>query len=162
LHASYAAGLDPELIGKEKARLEEVCGFPIRRNRHHYLAWREVEDGWALARAGIDWDSTLGYADVAGFRLGVCHPIPLFDPVRMRPFGIQEHALIVMDATFRDPNYMGLTETQAAACCKRLIDQTRQHQGEFVMLWHNDSFCPRPGSYLPRLYACLLAELTSG
>ena len=162
LHASYAAGMDPELISKEKARLEEVCGFPIRRNRHHYLAWREVEDGWALARAGIDWDSTLGYADAAGFRLGVCHPIPLFDPIRMRLFGIEEHPLVVMDGTLSDPRYMGLGETEATVCCKRLLDETRQFEGEFVVLWHNSSFRSRPGSYLQRLYVRLLAELASG
>jgi hypothetical protein len=154
--------MDPELISKEKARLEEVCGFPIRRNRHHYLAWREVEDGWALARAGIDWDSTLGYADAAGFRLGVCHPIPLFDPVGMRPFGIEEHPLIVMDRTLSNPRYMGLSETEATAYCKRLVDETRQFEGEFVALWHNNSFGSQAGSYLQQLYVRLLAELASG
>jgi hypothetical protein len=54
----------------------------------HYLAFREIEDGWALAKAGLDWDASLGYPDAAGFRLGVCHPIPLFDPVARRPLGI--------------------------------------------------------------------------
>lgn len=154
LHASYEAGLHPELIAQEKARLEEACGFPIRHNRHHYLAWREIEDGWALARAGIDWDSTLGYADVAGFRLGVCRPIQLFDPISLKPFGIEEHPLIAMESSLSLPRYMGLSEDEAFDHCKRLLDRTRKHNGEFIILWHNTLFL---SSYHSRLYRRLLA-----
>ncbi len=78
-----------------------------------------MEDGWALAAAGIDWDSTLGYSDMAGFRLGVCHAIPLFDPVRLEPMGVEEHPLIVMDCTLNWPQYMGLDEEGAFEQCMR-------------------------------------------
>jgi hypothetical protein len=156
LHASYQAGMHPGLIAQEKAVLEEVCGTTIRRSRHHFLAWREIEDGWALAKAGIDWDATLGYADVPGFRLGVCHPIPLFDPVKMEPMGITEHPLIVMDSTLSDPKYMNLSDEDAFSCCETLMDQTRKHRGEFVILWHNTSFAPEAGNYHPGLYRWLL------
>jgi hypothetical protein len=159
LHTSYNAGLNPELIEKEKLALEEVCGFKIRHNRHHYLAWREVEDGWALSRVGIKWDSTLGYADVSGFRLGVCRPIELFDPIRMEPFGIEEHPLIIMDGTLSE--YMNCEEDEAFEYCRRLIAQTRKHNGEFVMLWHNDRLARGSNSYHPRLYRKLLEELSA-
>ena len=159
LHTSYEAGLQPELIAREKAILEDVCGFPIHRNRHHYLSWREVEDGWALTQAGINRDSSLGYADVAGFRLGVCRPIPLFDPIKMQPFGIEEHPLIVMDCTLSRNDYMNLKEEEALNYCRSLIDQTRKHGGEFVMLWHNTMFSPEQSNYHPRLYLKLYDEL---
>ena len=161
LHASYAAGLEPARIADERATLEGVCGFPIRRNRHHYLGWREIEDGRRLARAGIRWDATLGYADVAGFRLGVCHPIPLFDPIAVQPLGIEEHPLIVMDGTLRSASYMGLSESAAFACCQRLIAATRRHRGEFVLLWHDTSLARTRGNYLPRLYRRLLGALAA-
>lgn len=159
LHTSYEAGLHPELIEKEKLALEALCGFSIRHNRHHFLTWREVEDGRALARAGLNWDSTLGYADVAGFRLGVCHPIELFDPIRMEPFGIEEHPLTVMDGTLS--GYMHFEEDEAFEYCRRLIAQTRKHNGEFLMLWHNDRLASRPNNYHPRLYRRLLEELSA-
>lgn len=157
LHASYEASIHPELIAEEKARLEEVCGFPIRRNRHHFLAWREIEDGRELTKAGINWDATLGYADVAGFRLGVCHPIPLFDPIRMRPMGIEEHPLIVMDRSLSHSNYMNLSEKEALSYCEKLMDETRKHNGEFVVLWHSNALDDRRGNYHRRLYRKLLA-----
>jgi hypothetical protein len=159
LHTSYEAGIRPELIAEEKATLEEVCGFPVYHNRNHYLTWREIENGWALAKAGINRDSSLGYADVAGFRLGVCRPIPLFDPVKMQLFGIEEHPLIVMDCTLSNANYMNLNEEEAFSYCQRLIDQTRMHHGEFVMLWHNTMFVPEQNNYHPKLYQRLLHEL---
>lgn len=155
LHASYAAGICADLIATEKKRLEEVCGFPINRNRHHFLAWREVEDGWALGKAGINWDATLGYADVAGFRLGVCHPIPIFDPIRMEAQGIEEHPLIVMDKTLSDERYMGLGPDEAIRYSRRLLDQTRRYNGEFVVLWHTETFGLATESWLSAVYASM-------
>lgn len=162
LHPSHDAGEHPELIAHEKARLEEICGFPVRRSRFHFLGFREIEHGWALANAGIDWDSSLAYAARAGFRLAVCHPIPLFDPVQMRPFGIEEHSLIVMDRSLSHPKAMALDETAAFECCRRLIQQTRKHNGEFVALWHNKKLAPAPGNYHPTLYRRLVTELVAG
>jgi hypothetical protein len=156
LHASYQAGMHPELVAQEKDRLEEASGLPIRRNRHHYLAWREIEDGWRLREAGIDWDSTLGYADVAGFRLGVCHPIPLFDPATMRPFEIEEHPLIFMDTTLHDPSYMGLDAQAAFDYCRRLILQTAKYRGELVILWHTNTPAGIGRMYHLALYRRLL------
>jgi len=160
LHSSYSAGTDPALIAGEKAALEKVCGFRINRNRHHYLRWREVEDGWAMARAGIDWDSTLCYPDAAGFSLGVCRPIPLFDPVTLKPFGIEEHPLLVMDCTLSRVEFMGLSQDEAFEYCRGLIAQTRKHNGEFVALWHNTILVMEAEYHLP-LYQRILNELCS-
>lgn len=162
LHTSYAASMNPAWIAEEKKSLEAFCGVPIRRNRFHALAWTEVAHGWHLANAGVDWDSTLGFADVAGFRLGACHPIPLFDPVKLRLFGIEEHPLIVMDCSLDSPHYMALGEEQAFQYCKGLLDQTKKHQGEFVLLWHNNAFSLRSGTYYLTLYLRLLAEAAAG
>jgi hypothetical protein len=162
LHPSYSSGKRPELIADEKQRLERNCGTPVRYSRFHYLAWREIEDGYALADAGITDDYTLGYADVAGFRLGVCRPIPLFDPVRCQPMGIREHPLIVMDVVLSAADRMALNENSAFQYCKQLIDETRKHAGEFVMLWHSHLLAPGPDNYHPQLYRRLLTELTAG
>jgi hypothetical protein len=110
-----------------------------------------------LSRAGITWDSTLGYADVPGFCLGVCRPVPLFDPVSLKPFGIVEHPLTVMDVTLNLKKYQGFAEEAAFECCKRLLDRTRAQNGEFVMLWHNNSFGGKAPGYHPKLYRRLLA-----
>ncbi|NQU41024.1 MAG: hypothetical protein HQ523_13820 [Lentisphaerae bacterium] len=162
LHASYEAGARPTSIADEKAALERACGCEIRHNRHHFLGWREMQDGHALAAAGINWDSTLGYAEVAGFRLGVCRPIPLFDPVELRPLGIEEHPLVLMECSLDQPHYMGLDLPGAEAYALGLLRETRKYGGEYVVLWHNSSFEKAEDNYLPALYRRLIDHLRAG
>lgn len=159
LHPDLETSINPEQIVRDKELLEKACGFKIRHSRHHYLAWRGIGDGWSLVNAGIEWDSSLGYADVAGFRLGVCRGIPLFDPAGLKPFGIEEHPLIVMDCTLSDEKYMNLGQEEAFEYCKKLIDQTRKHNGQFVMLWHNTVFVRKENNYHPQLYKDILKQL---
>jgi hypothetical protein len=156
LHTSYLAGADAARMRSERRGLEEATGDIITKNRHHYLRWREPQDGAAIAVAGVRWDSTLGYADVAGFRLGVCHPIPLFDPVRRCLMGIEEHPLIVMDCTLDRPSYMNFGEEAAFECVRALAENTFRHQGEFVCLWHNTVLAANDRSYHRRLYPRVL------
>ena len=159
LHASYEAGRTPELLASERATLEEVARVPITKNRYHFLGWHDPRDGGALAAAGISWDSTLGYPDVAGFRLGVCHPIPLFDPVLCCPLGIEEHPLIAMDGTLSSREYMGLSEEAALSYVCRLADTTARYQGEFVALWHNHLISMNEMSYHRHLYGRVIDHL---
>lgn len=161
LHTSYEAGEHPELVSEERSTLEEVAAVPITANRHHFLAWREPDDGHQLRSAGITWDSTLGYSDVAGFRLGTCRPIPLFCPVRQEPLGIEEHPLIVMDCTLSRDCDMNLSEDAAFDYVRELIDTTRRYQGQFVALWHNSRIAATDPiyPYHARLYERLLKHL---
>lgn len=159
LHASYEAGAKPDRVKVERQTLEKVADVPIEKNRHHFLRWREPEHGEILAKTGIHWDTTLGYADVAGFRLGVCRPISLFDPIRQKPLEIEEHPLIVMDCTLDRPNYMNLDEESAFDYVCRLMDTTSRHRGEFVMLWHNTVLASNDRSYHKRLYPRVLNHL---
>ena len=159
LHASYEAGAKPELVKAERLALEKAVGVPVEKNRHHFLGWREPEHGEIIAEAGIRWDSTLGYADAAGFRLGVCRPIPLFDPIRQKPLGIEEHPLIVMDCTLNMSVYMNLDEEAAFGCVRQLMDATFRHRGEFIGLWHNTELASDARSYHKRLYPRVLNHL---
>ncbi len=160
LHVGFAAGEKPEFIGDEKTALEEAAGGEITRTRFHCLAWREVEVGRHLAAAGITDDYTLGSADVAGFRLGVCRPVPVFDPVGLRPIDVVAHPLALMDCTLSHPTYMALDEPAAIDLAGRLVDHTRNHRGELVTLWHNHLLAPGKGNYHPRLYRRLLETLS--
>src|SRR3990172_4889216 len=87
------------------------------------------------------------------------HPIPLFDPVRQCLLGIEEHPLIVMDCTLDRPKYMNLDEDAAFDYVCRLADAAFQHQGEFVMLWHNTVLASTDTTYHRRLYARVLDYL---
>lgn len=162
LHGSYAAGIDPGRLPAEKARLERAAGCPCRSNRHHFLASREPEDLAALEAAGIADDFTMGYADMAGFRLGTCRPVPWFDPVARRRTSLTLHPMTIMECTLDRKNYMNLDYERAKSVCYALLAEVRKHNGEAVLLWHNTELSEQAaasGSYQRKLYLDVLDQL---
>lgn len=156
LHTSYCAGINPKLIAEEKESLEKCLNVQIKSNRFHFLSFRDISDTWKLVDAGITDDYSLGYADIAGFRLGICTPIGLFDPILLKKIPLTEHPLIAMDGTIVQKNYMSFSEQQALKYCINLIDQTAMHKGEFIMLWHNSTVAEISKPCYRNLYAKLI------
>lgn len=166
LHSSYDAAKKPSLIADERHLLERILGQKIRHNRHHYLACREPEDFVLLEKAGITDDFTMGYADVAGFRLGTARPVRWINPSNKHLSSLTLHPLTIMDVTLSEAKYMHLDYDSAYAYCLDLINQVEQAAGELVLLWHNDSVTllpPRDGAvdWHGRLYKALTDELKS-
>lgn len=156
LHCSYQAGLDPEYLSSQRQRLQRVLGEPIYCSRHHFLAQREPEDLHILYGAGIRHDYTMGYADVAGFRLGTCRPVKFINPNTRSLTELMLHPLTMMDVTLSRPDFMALDYKAALAYAKRLIERTAYHHGELNLLWHNEQFAPEVHPWLGRLYNELL------
>lgn len=142
LHPSYQAGLDESLLSSEVNRLLRECEtMGIRLNgwggRMHYLRCRMPSSFRLWWKAGMSYDSTLGYADLPGFRCGTCHEYRPYDehdgpslPIRIRP-------LIVMDATLLSPQFLGLNSEDSRVRILKLRTQCEQVGGKFVVLWHN-------------------------
>lgn len=164
LHSSYDAGKAPSHVQIEKDLLEKLTGAKITRNRHHYLSSREPEDMDWLEKAGITDDYTMGYADVAGFRLGTCRPIRWINPENRRISSLLLHPLTVMDCSLSEPQYMGLGYEEALAHVRQLTGQVRQANGELTLLWHNSSVTTDIKSNLSvdwhrKLYTAIIEEL---
>jgi hypothetical protein len=151
LHSSYQAGREPSLILSEKKKLEDTFEIEIRHNRHHFLSVREPEDMEYLEKAGITDDYTIGYADIAGFRLGTSRPVKYINPVTCRLSPLTLHPLTVMDSTLSETKYMNLTCAQAEEYCTKLIADTRNANGDLTLLWHNTS-AVEGNTYLRSLY----------
>jgi len=135
LHGGHRAYCDPAALAAEKRRLEAVLGRPVIGYRNHFLRFR-VPDTWEhLSRARFRYDATLGYADCAGFRNGMCHPFRPFDLEAGRAIDILEIPLTIMDCTL--DNYMRLDAGRAWEATRRLIDATERCHGVITILWHN-------------------------
>jgi hypothetical protein len=107
--------------------------------RQHYLRWSAL-DTWDIWNAiGIDYDSTLGFAERAGFRAGTCYEYPVYSLKHRRQLSLKERPLIVMDGTLMAKKYMGLGFESATPLVKELIDTCKFYQGNFVCLFHNSS-----------------------
>lgn len=159
LHSSYEAGINPSRIADEKKNLERISRKEITFNRHHYLDSREPEDMQVLIDNGITDDFTLGYADVAGFRLGTCRPVKWINPKTQKLTSLTLHPLTIMDSSLSDKRYMFLNAHEAYEYCIRLINMVESWNGELVLLWHNTSVEDTPRSYHRKLYQDIIKYL---
>lgn len=159
LHSSYEAGKNPSCIPTEKARLEKALGQEIVFNRHHFLASREPEDMAQLEGAGITDDFTMGYADVAGFRLGTARPVRWINAAQQTLSNLVLHPLTIMDVTLSETNYMGLSAVEAQNYCIKLIEEIKKTNGELTLLWHNTTVSAENKCYHKTLYKYLLESL---
>ena len=143
LHPSYGTYQKPELIAQEAQRLRAVLAEEnIRPNaiggRMHYLRWEQPTTLRAWADAGMDYDSTLSYADRPGFRCGTCFEYPAFDPVAGEVLKLRLRPLVVMECSVIDACYLGLgTGDAAQAKFAQLKNACRAVNGCFTVLWHN-------------------------
>lgn len=150
LHPSYATYQRPAAIVGEAQRLRAVAAAEgIHQDqwggRMHYLRWEHPTTLRAWDAAGMDYDSTLSYADRPGFRCGTCFEYPAFDPVAGTLLKLRIRPLIAMECTVMAPRYMGLgTGEAAAAKFEQLKDACRAVGGCFTLLWHNSQFDTTP------------------
>ncbi|MDL2290120.1 polysaccharide deacetylase family protein [Paludibacteraceae bacterium OttesenSCG-928-F17] len=159
LHASYEAGINPALIQGEKERLEQTVGRTITNNRHHFLDSREPEDMQTLINTGITHDFTMGYADIAGFRLGTSRAVRWINPQTRELTDLTLHPLTAMDATLSNERYMNLSEEEAYTHSVELINETKKYAGDLCLLWHNTSVIENPDLYHRRLYSRIIKYL---
>ena len=76
MHPSMKTYLDESLFVREKRKLEESIGFEVHAVRQHYLKFTAGKTVGIWEKAGIKYDSTLGFSRKAGFRGSVAFPFP--------------------------------------------------------------------------------------
>lgn len=103
--------------------------------RQHFLQWACPETWQAYADAGLAHDSSLGFADAAGFRCGVCYDYPVFNLRTRSKLPLRECPLIVSEATLF--HYEKQAPEMAMQRIAELKAQCRKYNGDFTMLWHN-------------------------
>ena len=108
--------------------------------RQHYLQWKNPATFQVWENAGMDYDSTLGFADSAGFRCGTCYEYPVYDCFKRKKLRLKERPLIAMECSVTDSGYMGLGwGEKALEVFKNLKDLCRYYRGNFVILFHNNN-----------------------
>ena len=85
-------------------------------------------------------DSTLTYADRAGFRCGTSFDYQAFDLLENEILNIRIKPLIAMERSVIDPKYMGLGNGKnAKEYFLKLKSQCERVGGDFSLLWHNSN-----------------------
>lgn len=146
LHPSYGTFKHSSSLIKEAERLRKICAEEgiAQLNwggRMHYLRWETPTTLQGWEEAGFTYETTLGYADLPGFRCGTCFEYPAFDPVAGRPLRLRIRPLIAMESTVIAKRYLGLgTGEGAFRKFSNLIEACRAVGGNFTLLWHNSQF----------------------
>jgi len=145
IHGHYGTYLNKNSFTADAALLKEImcsCGIeqPLKGGRQHYLQWKNSETFQIWEAAGMEYDSTLGFADSAGFRCGTCYEYSVYDCVQHKKLRLKERPLIAMECSVIDSCYMGLGwGTKALKLFKTLKDVCCYYKGNFIILFHNNS-----------------------
>jgi len=140
LHPSINTYKDPTLIMREYQRLRNVCAEEniVQQTwggRQHYLRWANPTTWQSWEAAGLDYDSSLGYAQHVGFRCGCCYEYPVMNLQTGQRLALRERPLIAMESSLL--SYMGCSLRAAEHWLRDLIATCRRYEGDFSLLWHN-------------------------
>lgn len=136
LHGGHQAYGDVQKLKEEKNRLEKVVNRPVTGYRNHFLRFRVPETWEYLSEAGFTYDTTLGYADCAGFRNGMCYPFRPYHCEKKQETDIVEIPLTIMDCTL--DSYMRLGSRESWDLVRHLVDNVERCHGVVTLLWHNN------------------------
>ena len=137
-HPSYEAFDDKQRFLQELGSVRQAAApATVRSGRQHYLRFAAPFTWQMWSDAGMETDSTMGYAETPGFRCGTCHSFPVFNFLTRQVLPLRELPLVAMDVSFA--LYRNDSPEEAAHLLGRLREQVRKHRGVFTLLWHNSS-----------------------
>jgi polysaccharide deacetylase len=145
IHGHYGTYLNKDSFSADVVLLKEIMSScrieqPLKGGRQHYLQWKNPETFQIWESAGMEYDSSLGFADSAGFRCGTCYEYPVYDCIRHKKLCLKECPLVAMECSVTDSCYMGLGwGTKALKLFKTLKDVCCYYKGNFIILFHNNS-----------------------
>lgn len=155
LHPSYFAFSKTEKINEELTRLEFILKDKVTSARCHFLRINFPETYRAFIKNGITDDYTMIYASQCGFRTGICMPYKWFDLERNEQTPLTIHTSVIMEGTLRD--YNKLSSQNALNTALQLLAEVKKHGGEFISIFHNDSFTKNNSDWV-KLYQSILKE----
>jgi hypothetical protein len=158
LHGSFVTADDPHHFVDQRRRLEALTAGPTQGARQHFLRMQPVRTQRGMAAAGFRYDSTFGFPDRNGFRLGVADVVPLRDVGAGDALPLDEAPFVWMDRALS--KYAGVERPDAWVDDALLLaDKCREVEGLWVGIWH-PNLTPAlgfPGA--PAAYARLVRAL---
>jgi peptidoglycan/xylan/chitin deacetylase (PgdA/CDA1 family) len=147
LHTSYNTYQNPVQTKKEFEILRRACereGIEQKAwgGRQHYLRWQTPTTFQNWEDAGLNYDSTLTYAEQIGFRCGTCYEYPVFNLLNKKHLKLKERPLCIMEVSVIRKAYMGLDiqDGSALSTMQVIKERCKLFNGLFTLLWHNTGF----------------------
>jgi len=160
LHGSFETSDRPAAFAEQRARLADLSDSAVLGVRQHFLRMHPGQTMLGMTDAGFRFDSTWGFPDRNGFRLGVADVIPNWDGAgeRQRALDLQEAPVIWMDRALS--KYAGVEDPEAwieeGAALARAC---RDVGGLWVGVWHPNLTAPLGFPGAPEAFTALLDRL---
>ncbi len=141
LHGSAETVERGSAFAEQRARLAAIAGVQPLGVRQHFLRIRPGETQRAMGEAGFAYDSTLGFYDRNGFRLGVADVVPAWDAERAGATALAELPFCWMDramSKYRGEERPEMWVQDALA----LAATCREVEGAWVGVWHPNLTAP--------------------
>ena len=160
LHGSFETLTSAERFAAQRSRLAAITGSAPSGVRQHYLRMRPGVTQRAQADAGFLHDSTFGFADRNGFRLGVADVVPLWNAADQSPLNIDEVPFAWMDRALS--KYRGIESPIAwIDDAMALAAVVRAVEGLWCGIWHPNLVPALGFPEAPPAYARLVNELAA-
>lgn len=160
LHGSFETLERGGLFRAQRKRLSGITSSPIAGVRQHFLRLNPATTPGAMAEAGFAYDSSQGFADRNGFRLGVADIVPTWNAQTRSTIGFSEIPFCWMDRALS--KYRGIEDPAVwIEDAMALATECRRVEGLWVGVWH-PNLVPAlgfPGA--PEAFAALLGALSS-
>ena len=145
---------------REYDYLTRFSPVEINYGRQHFLQF-EAPVTWQIWNdRKMVWDSTLSYHDDTGFRAGTCYPYSTFNFLTGKKLNLAEHPLIIMDKSLVMYN-LKTGYDQILNKALSLLNTVKKYQGEFTLLWHNNSFNVKEWLPFQDIYTILINSCSS-
>jgi hypothetical protein len=136
IHLTYKKTFEQLL--KEKERLEKNSNEKILGARHHWLKFENPVFLDIQQKIGLKYDSSLGFAEHEGYRMGFAFPYYPYDIKRDTPFKVLEIPLNLMDISLIYHQHLNPRELWKRI--EHLLSTTLAYEGCLTVLWHETSF----------------------
>ena len=154
LHGSRETVSSADRFSTQRGRLQGLAGQAVDGVRQHFLRFDPLQTPRAMTQAGFRYDSTVGFPDRNGFRVGIADVVRSGETLDEVPFAWMDRAL----SKYRDVEEPEAWIDDALA----LARGCRDVEGLWVGVWHPNltaalGFPGAPAAY-ERLLDALLAD----
>ena len=141
VHGSYSTYKNPVQVEKEYLIFQQdiLAKFNYKESigiRQHYLRVDYSQTQDVFNKQGYVYDTTGGYADMPGFRFGVCYEFSMWSWLACQKLSIRQKPLIAMEVAV----FNKYSTKQSIIVFKELKELCFQFDGCFSLLWHNSQF----------------------
>ena len=135
IHPSWRSGDEQYLLKKEIDSLHTITSHGVLSSRQHYIRFTLPETFRLLIDNGIQFDYSMGYGSINGFRASVASPFYWYDLEKEKQTELMLFPFCYMEAnSFYEQKY---SAEQALDEMRHYYDEVKTVNGTFIMIWHN-------------------------